>query len=125
MPIELKKVRRIFYYFVAISVTWVFYLFFKRVPQPELGFWAAIVLGSLVLLGLSDIFQKKQTIRRNFPLLGHFRYLLEEVRPEIQQYFIATDESELPFNRETRSIVYQRSKNVRDTVPFGTDRCFL
>ncbi|EHL31955.1 hypothetical protein LDG_6125 [Legionella drancourtii LLAP12] len=69
--------------------------------------------------------QKKHTILRNFPVLGHVRYFLEFLRPEIQQYFIATDESELPFNRETRSLVYERAKNTRDTIPFGTERDIL
>ena len=83
--------------------------------------WFLVLLTPLVLLGAYDILQKKRTILRNFPVLGHMRYILEFLRPEIQQYFIANDESERPFNRDTRSIVYQRSKNVRDTVPFGTD----
>ena len=50
------------------------------------------------------------------------RFILEFFRPEIQQYFIATDESERPFDRQTRSIVYQRAKGIQDTLPFGTER---
>src|SRR5690606_13554545 len=65
---------------------------------------------------------KEHTILRNFPVLGHSRYILEFFRPEIQQYFIADNESERPFNREIRSIIYERAKNVRDTVPFGTEQ---
>lgn len=76
----------------------------------------------IIILWIYDLIQKKHTILRNFPVLGHVRYFLEFLRPEFQQYFIATDESELPFNRETRSLVYQRAKNVRDTIPFGTER---
>lgn len=57
--------------------------------------------------------------------MGHVRYFLEFIRPEIQQYFIATDESELPYNRETRSLIYERAKNTRDTIPFGTERDIL
>lgn len=81
-----------------------------------------IFLSPLVLLWLYDLVQKKHTILRNFPVLGHIRYFFEFLRPEIQQYFIATEESELPFNRETRSLIYQRAKNARDTIPFGTSR---
>ncbi len=75
-----------------------------------------------IFLGISDISQKRQAIRRNFPVLGHFRYLLEEIRPEIQQYFIETNEDGMPFSREARSLIYQRAKKVRDTIPFGTQR---
>lgn len=85
------------------------------------GRWFVLFTVPLAVLGVYDLLQKKRTILRNFPVLGHFRYLLEFFRPEVQQYFIATDESETPFNRDMRSIVYQRAKNVRDTVPFGTD----
>lgn len=84
-----------------------------------------VVLVPIILIWIYDIFQKKHTILRNFPVLGHMRYILEFFRPEIQQYFIADDEEELPFNRETRSLIYQRAKNERDTIPFGTERDIL
>ncbi len=84
--------------------------------------WFFIFLTPLVILWIYDRFQTKHTLLRNFPVLGHIRYILEFLRPEIQQYFIATDESELPFNRESRSLVYQRAKNIRDTIPYGTER---
>lgn len=87
--------------------------------------WFLALLLPLFMLGIYDLVQTKHSILRNFPILGHFRYVLEFLRPEIQQYFIATDESELPFNRETRSLIYQRAKNVRDTIPFGTERNIL
>ncbi len=79
-----------------------------------------IVCGPLLILGFTDYFQKKHTIRRNFPLIGWFRYLFESIRPEINQYFIESDISGRPLSREQRSIVYQRSKGVLDTIPFGT-----
>ena len=87
--------------------------------------WFLVFLAPLVLLGIYDLLQKKHAITRNFPILGHMRYILEFFRPEIQQYFIANDEEELPFSRESRSVVYQRAKNVRDTVPFGTEQDIL
>jgi glutamate synthase domain-containing protein 2 len=87
------------------------------------GFIAFLV--PIIILWVYDLTQKKHTILRNFPVLGHVRYFLEFIRPEIQQYFIATDESELPFNREDRTLVYERAKNVRDTIPFGTERDIL
>lgn len=73
-------------------------------------------------MGLRDAFQKSQTIKRNFPLLGRFRYLLESIRPEIQQYFIENNSDGRPFSREERSLVYQRAKGVLDTLPFGTQK---
>ncbi len=74
----------------------------------------------VTLLGLRDVFQKKHTILRNYPVIGHFRYLLEEIRPEIQQYFIERFDDGTPFSREQRSIVYQRAKGDLDTSAFGT-----
>lgn len=66
------------------------------------------------------MYQSKKTIRRNFPLLGRMRYLLESLGPEIRQYFVETDLDGKPFNRLQRSIVYQRSKKESDSMPFGT-----
>lgn len=80
----------------------------------------AIPILIICLLGFRDAFQKKHTILRNFPLLGHFRYLFESVSPEIQQYFIERNTDGRPFSRNYRSLVYQRAKNVNDTSPFGT-----
>lgn len=74
----------------------------------------------LILMGLYDMYQSKKTIRRNFPLLGRMRYLLESLGPEMRQYFIETDLDGKPFNRLQRSIVYQRSKKESDSMPFGT-----
>lgn len=82
--------------------------------------WSWIVLGPLTILGLIDFFQTKHSIPRNFPLLGRMRYLMEFIRPEIYQYFIESDTAGVPFDRDQRSLVYQRAKEVRDTVPFGT-----
>lgn len=81
-----------------------------------------ILFVPIILIGLHDVFQKKHAILRNFPVVGHFRYILEMIRPEIQQYFIETSNSGKPFSKEERSIVYQRAKNVTDTLPFGTQK---
>ena len=71
-------------------------------------------------MGLYDMYQSKKTIRKNFPLLGRMRYLLESLGPEMRQYFIETDTDGKPFNRLQRSLVYQRSKKESDSMPFGT-----
>mmetsp|Transcript_37039 Transcript_37039/g.118754 ORF Transcript_37039/g.118754 Transcript_37039/m.118754 type:complete len:614 (-) Transcript_37039:1526-3367(-) len=72
-------------------------------------------------VGVLDL-ESKQTLRRNFPVLIHVRYLLESIRPEIQQYFVQRDDESVPFSRAARSVVYQRAKDVRDTVSLGTRR---
>ena len=85
------------------------------------GFWFALLLfGPLLLVGLYDYFQKTQAIARNFPLLGRSRYVAEWLRPKIYQYFIEPDYDGRPINRLFRNIIYQRAKNVTDTTPFGT-----
>lgn len=85
------------------------------------SFWFAfLILVPLIILGYYDMQQTKHAINRIFPIIGHARYLLEEIRPEINQYFIESNHDGKPFSREQRSIVYQRAKNVLDTLPFGT-----
>jgi glutamate synthase domain-containing protein 2 len=82
--------------------------------------WPALVFGLLALVGLVDYLQPRQAIRRNYPVLAHFRFFFEYIRPEIRQYFIEADSEELPFSRAQRSIIYQRSKQALDKRPFGT-----
>lgn len=82
--------------------------------------WSLIFFMPIILLGISDILQKKHTIKRNFPVIGQLRYLLEKVRPEIMQYFVETDTEGRPISRMFRSIIYERAKKVNDTNPFGT-----
>ncbi len=82
--------------------------------------WVFIILGPLFALSIYDSIQSKHTILRNFPLIGHFRYIFEGIRPEINQYFIESDVEGRPFNRIRRAIVYQRAKGVLDKEPFGT-----
>lgn len=96
-------------------------VFFILVMMHDIK-WFGILLIPLIIIWIYDVVQKKHSILRNFPVLGHFRFMLEFIRPEIQQYFIANDLEERPFNREARTIIYERAKNQRDTVPFGTER---
>ena len=84
--------------------------------------WGLAIFGGLSLLGTWDLLQRKQALRRNFPVTAHFRYGLESIGPEIRQYFIESDTVELPFSRQQRAIVYQRAKDVLDKRPFGTQR---
>lgn len=79
-----------------------------------------LITAALSLLGLYDVLQKKHSILKNYPIMGHFRYLFEDIRPEIRQYFIESDQDALPFSRVQRSLVYQRAKNENADKPFGT-----
>lgn len=88
---------------------------------PTAG-WGVGLFGALALLGTWDLLQKRSTLRRNYPILAHFRYGLEAVGPEMRQYFIEGDTAEVPFSRQQRSLVYQRAKNVMDVVPFGSQQ---
>lgn len=79
----------------------------------------AIVL-ILTGMGYHDMYQKHHTIKRIYPLFGRLRYVMEELRPKMYQYFIESDIDGRPFHRVDRSTIYQRAKKVRDTIPFGT-----
>lgn len=81
----------------------------------------ALLPGLLTLLGIWDLLQKRHSILRNYPVLGHVRFLFEDARPEFRQYLFESDTSGTPFNREQRSLVYQRAKNTEDKMPFGTE----
>jgi len=86
-------------------------------------FWIGVALfGTLSLVGVYDVMQTRHAILRNYPVIGHMRFLFEGIRPEIRQYIIESDQDEEPFSREMRSIVYQRAKNVEDKRPFGTQQ---
>lgn len=78
------------------------------------------LFAALFALGLSDLSQLDHSILRNYPILGHMRFLFEGIRPEIRQYLIESDQDEEPFSRDARSLVYQRAKGVEDKRPFGT-----
>lgn len=79
-----------------------------------------ILVGPVILLGIQDILQPRQSIRKNFPVLGRLRYVFEDLRPKIQQYFVESDTDGAPINRNERSVIYQRAKRQTDTIPFGT-----
>lgn len=82
--------------------------------------FAFLAVGPLIYMGFADMIQKKQSIRRNFPLVGRLRYVFEKMRPKIYQYFIESDTDGTPINRSDRAVIYQRAKEQIDTTPFGT-----
>jgi glutamate synthase domain-containing protein 2 len=79
-----------------------------------------IFFSFLSVVGVCDLFQTKMSILRNYPVIGHLRFLLEYIRPEIRQYFIEGDNDHTPFSREQRTLVYSRAKAIPDSIPFGT-----
>jgi glutamate synthase domain-containing protein 2 len=85
-----------------------------------MGWLPALVFAFFVGLGFRDIRQTQRSVLRNYPVIGHLRYLLEFIRPEIRQYFIESDHDAAPFSRQQRSLVYQRAKGDSDKRPFGT-----
>ena len=90
-------------------------------PPHPLWVVLAIVAGAVALVGVYDLTQKHHAILRNYPIMGHFRFLLEQIRPEMRQYFFEDEKFGQPFSRDRRSVVYQRAKNVLDKRPFGTN----
>ncbi len=105
--------------FILASIVTPISIWFLSLFVPQ-AVWLLIVVILLVLLGLYDMLQTKHTIRRNFPVIGRMRWLMESVRPMIQQYYVESDTSGAPVNRIFRSVVYQRAKQETDTVPYGT-----
>lgn len=79
-----------------------------------------IVVIPIVILGFYDMSQKSHSLMINFPVIGRLRWVAEWMRPKMFQYFIESDTSGTPFNRLSRNVIYQRSKKVNDTTPFGT-----
>ena len=79
-----------------------------------------LLTGVLSLIGIGDLLQTRHAVRRNYPILGNIRYLVEGIRPEIRQYLLEGDAEQLPFSRAQRSLVYARAKNEGSDKPFGT-----
>ena len=87
--------------------------------HPFLG-TAATVLGLLLLVGVRDILQNKHSVKHNFPIIGHMRYLVEAIGPGVRQYLVASDKEEAPFNRDERRWVYATAKGENQNFGFGT-----
>lgn len=85
--------------------------------------WLAIPFGIgffLTCVGIHDFFQTKHAVLRNYPIMAHFRFIFESIRPEMRQYFFEGDKDGMPFSRDRRAVVYQRAKTMLDVRPFGT-----
>ncbi|MQY25943.1 FMN-binding glutamate synthase family protein [Nocardia aurantia] len=92
----------------------------------SIGSWAwwvlVAVLVFLVGVGGYDLVQRRHAVLRNYPVLGHLRYLLEGLRPELQQYFIERNFDGRPFDRDVRTMIYERAKGIHGELSFGTER---
>ncbi|MCH9765418.1 MAG: FMN-binding glutamate synthase family protein [Alphaproteobacteria bacterium] len=95
---------------------------FVGIHNPRAG--NSMILLGVVLstVGLFDLLQNKRSVLRNYPIIGRMRYLLENIRPELRQYFFESDQDEVPYSREQRALVYRRAKSVESVTPFGTLR---
>lgn len=116
--------QKFFNRFVIRQIIWAFVIVYLAVTLflvvfQNYAFYALIPPVILFVLAYTDAFQTKHTIRKNYPIIGRLRYILESIRPEMRQYFFEGELDGKPFNRRERSIVYQRSKNEKQTVSFG------
>ena len=105
-------------------------------PMPDTGFmlrtleflatffviFVGLCVLTIVVIYILDVTQTKQAIRRNYPVIGHFRYFFEEIGKFFRQYFFAMDREEMPFNRAERSWVYRAAKDLDNTTAFGSTR---
>ncbi|MBC7462039.1 MAG: FMN-binding glutamate synthase family protein, partial [Thermoleophilia bacterium] len=89
--------------------------------QLTLALLASLVL-LLLIIAVRDVLQKEHTILRNFPILGHFRYWLESVGPELRQYIVSDSDQERPFSRNQRRWIYASAKQQNNYYGFGTDK---
>jgi len=112
---------------VIMRKDFIVFVIFSLVGTCLLGYFVhplwhrlLFLLVPLAIMGIYDMLQYKHAIMRNFPILGRGRYIMEELRPKLYQYFIESDTNGRPINRINRSLVYQRAKGQVDTTPFGT-----
>jgi glutamate synthase domain-containing protein 2 len=104
--------------FAAVAFFFLLYLFAWLMGKSSI--WLPLFFGGLTVVGVRDMLQTAHAVRRNYPVIGHVRYLLETIRPEIRQYFLESDTEAAPFSRNQRAIVYQRAKQELDKRPFGS-----
>ena len=89
-------------------------------PRHPAWMWVAIGAAVLMMVGVRDLLQTHHSILRNYPIIGHIRWMVEMIRPEIRQYLLESDEDAVPFSRMQRSLVYRRAKGQSSEQPFGT-----
>jgi glutamate synthase domain-containing protein 2 len=114
---SLFSLRRYVVFAICIGLTALFATF----AGDRVSLWVgAGLFGALSLLGVADLIQTRHSLQRNFPVIGHVRWIAEMIRPEVRQYLVEADEEAAPFSREQRSLVYDRAKGKPGEHPFGT-----
>lgn len=114
----MNKIHSRYYFFIMCLVVTVVGLPASFFMDHILWVWGISLI--LTVVGIRDLLQTKHSITRNYPIIGHIRYLAESIRPEIRQYIIESDSDKVPFSRAQRSLVYARSKNEPAEQSFGT-----
>ena len=110
---------------LVVGVVWLLGLAMAWVDVRLDHWWwtpVALLLLGLAGVGTWDLIQKKHSILRAYPIIGHARWIAERIRPEIYQYFIESNTDGAPFDRETRDAIYRRAKGIKGDEPFGTER---
>jgi glutamate synthase domain-containing protein 2 len=107
-------------YLTLVLVGFVFLLSLVLALLLHGGWWLVLLSGALTAVGVLDLRQTRRSLRRNYPILAHFRFFFEAIRPEMRQYIVEDDTEGKPFSRNQRSLVYQRAKGDSDKRPFGT-----
>jgi glutamate synthase domain-containing protein 2 len=111
-----------FFALVAIAVALVVVGAAALTSGGSAGIAGAVLLGALLCLAVYDLVQRKHAVLRNYPVAGHLRFLLEAIRPELQQYFIERNYDGRPYDRDTRTVIYERAKGIHGEQAFGTER---
>ena len=104
-------------FFVALGLTTLSLLVFVASGH---GGWLLLICAALTAVGIYDLQQTRHAILRNYPIIGHLRFMLEAIRPELRQYFLESETEAAPFSRAQRTLVYARAKGQSDKRPFGT-----
>ena len=108
------------YFVLQLTVLLTFFFACLGFAAGPLWWLPLVVLAPLAAVGVHDLAQSNHAILRNYPIIGHIRFMLEAVRPELRQYLIEDERDPVPFSREHRALVYRRAKNVQDAQPMGT-----
>jgi len=108
--------------FAASTVLFVLAVIAAALTGSVVWIVVAALLAALVAVGLYDLAQRRHSVLRNYPLLGHMRFIFEAIRPELQQYFIERNYDGRPYDRDTRTSIYERAKGLKDEQAYGTER---
>jgi glutamate synthase domain-containing protein 2 len=108
------------YFLFNLVIVAIFILLIVGCYSPAY-FWGLLITIPLLMLGVWDLLQSKHNLLHNYPITGHFRWMLEGVRPQIHQYIVESNTNGKPFNRDDRTVVYERAKKQGGLKPFGTE----